>query len=308
MANAYSHGSANRHYTWVLFLFFIIAVIAIGWVFSQAMGEPLILYFAVAFSIISSFVSYFWSDKIVLMFSGAKQMTKDEIPEVYRLVENLCISSGLPMPKIYIIDDQAPNAFATGRNYEHACIALTIGILGLLEKDELEGVIAHELSHIKNKDILLATVVTVMVGVIVMLADFFRHWSFFGGRRRSDNSEGSGQVALIMTIVAIALSILAPIFATLMQLAISRKREFLADADGALMTRYPEGLAKALEKISQAPLGSMAPSKATAHLYFASPFKDDSPYRTRKLGWFGKMFLTHPPVEERIARLREMNL
>jgi len=221
-------------------------------------------------------------------------------------VENLCITAGLPTPKIYIINDIAPNAFATGRDPEHAVVAVTAGLLEKLDKSELEGVIAHELSHIGNRDILLATLVTVLVGVVVLLADWFRHWTFWGGGRRRSNQRGGGQLQLIIMIVALVFAILAPIFAYLMQFAISRKREFLADADGALLTRYPEGLARALEKISADREPLEAANRATAHLYIASPFK--AGMRGRKVGFFTKMFMTHPPVEERIAALRGMDV
>ena len=231
--------------------------------------------------------------------SNAHEIDHDSNRELYHLVENLCITAGLPTPKIYVIDDSAPNAFATGRDAKHAVVAVTSGILQKLDKIELEGVIAHELSHIGNRDILLSTIVTVLVGVVVLLADWFMRWTFFGGRRRSNDNEG-GQLQVIMMIVAIILAILAPIFATLMQLAISRKREFKADADGALLTRYPEGLARALEKISadQEPLE--VANRATAHMYIISPFKG----KDGKVGFFTKLFMTHPPVEERIAALR----
>jgi heat shock protein HtpX len=279
---------------------FLVAIILIGYVFSYALNDSAILYFAVIFSIISSFISYWWSDKIVLAMSSAREIDHDSNRELYHIVENLCITAGLPTPKIYIIDDTAPNAFATGRDPKHAVIAVTAGLLQKLNKTELEGVIAHELSHIGNRDILLATLVTVMVGMIVLLADWFRRWSFFGGRK---SNRESGQLGLIMMVAAIVLSILAPLFAYLMQFAISRRREFMADADGALLTRYPEGLAMALEKISadQEPLE--VANRATAHLYIASPFKENT---DKKIGFFTKLFMTHPPVEERVAALRGM--
>jgi heat shock protein HtpX len=296
----YANSDSNTRKTWLLMTMFFIIVMAIGWVFSRTMNAPEILYIAVAFSIISSFVSYWWSDKIVLAMSSAREIDHDSNRELYHLVENLCITAGLPVPKIYIIDDTAPNAFATGRDPKHAVIAVTTGLLQKLEKIELEGVLAHELSHIGNRDILLSTVVTVLVGVVVLLADWFWRWSFFGGRRKSDND--NSQLGAILAIVAIILMILAPIFAQLMQFAISRKREFKADADGALLTRYPEGLARALEKISadQEPLE--VANRATAHLYIASPFKG----RDGRVNFFTKLFLTHPPVEERVAFLRGM--
>lgn len=299
MATLYTHSDVNRQKTWALLAGFFVFVIVIGYVFSQAMGDSTILYIAVGLSIFSSFFSYWYSDKLVLTMSQAKRINPDDNRELYRLVENLCITAGLPIPKIYIINDTAPNAFATGRNADNAVIAVTSGLLQKLERAELEGVIAHELSHIGNRDILLATLVTVLVGFIVLLADWFSHWAFWGGSRRSrDNGGGNAQV--IIMIVALVLAILAPLFAYMMQFAISRKREFMADADGALLTRYPEGLARALEKISadQEPLE--VANRATAHLYIASPFKS----KGGRQGLFAKALMTHPPVEERIKKLR----
>ena len=306
MPTLYTHSDSNKRKTWLLMSIFLIFVILIGYFFSYAMESPAILYFVVGFSIISSFVSYWWSDKIVLKMSNAKLIKFEDNKELYRLVENLCITAGLPTPKIYIINDTAPNAFATGRDPEHAVVAVTKGLLQKLEKSELEGVIAHELSHIGNRDILLATIVTVLVGMIVLLADWFRRWTFWGGGRRRD-SEKNGQLQLIIMIVAIVLSILAPIFAYMMQFAISRKREFVADADGALLTRYPEGLARALEKISADTEPLEVANRATAHLYIASPFQGKRDKRDKK-SFFKKAFMTHPPVEDRIAALRGINI
>lgn len=305
MPTLYTQIDSNKRKTWLLLSIFFIAIILIGYVFSYALDDQGILYFAVIFSIISSFVSYWWSDKLVLAMSGARELTHDSGREIYHLVENLSITAGLPLPKIYIIEDTAPNAFATGRDPEHAVIALTSGIIQKLEKAELEGVIAHELSHIGNRDILLATLVTVLVGVVVLLADWFRRWTFWGGGRRRSNREGGGQLQVIILIAALILSILAPIFAYLMQFAISRKREFLADSSGALLTRYPEGLARALEKISADTEPLEVANRATAHLYIASPFKEDG---GRKIGFWTRMFMTHPPVEERIKALRDMSV
>lgn len=296
----YTNSASNARKTWFLMSVFLVVIIAIGWAFSWYMDAPGILYIAVVYSFIMSFVSYWWSDKIVLSMSGAREISHDSARELYHLVENLCITAGLPVPKIYIIDDTAPNAFATGRDPEHAVIAVTSGLLQKLDKAELEGVLAHELSHIGNRDILLATIVTVLVGVVVLLADWFWRWSFFGGRRKSDND--NSQIGLILAIVAIALLILAPLFAQLMQMAISRKREFKADADGALLTRYPDGLARALEKISADIEPLEVANRATAHLYIASPLKGHDGH----VGFFTKLFMTHPPVEERIAALRGM--
>ena len=295
----YTQADRNTRLTWIYISGFLVFVIGVGYVFAGAMNNSVILYVAVLFSIVMSFVSYWWSDKIVLAISKAKPIDHDNNRELYHLVENLCITAGLPVPKIYVIEDSAPNAFATGRNAEHGVICLTTGIIRKLEKTELEGVIAHELSHIGNRDILLSTVVVVMVGFITLLADWFRRWTFFGGRRRSSDNEGGGQLQLILMIIAIILSILAPIAAVLMQLAISRKREFLADADGALLTRYPEGLAKALEKISTDPEKLEAANHATAHLYIINPFKGKK---------VSKLFQTHPSIEERVAALRGMHV
>lgn len=296
MATLYTEADKNTRLTWIYITGFLIFVIGVGWVFASAMGNSGILYGAVIFSVMMSFGSYWWSDKIVLSMSGAKAVTHEQNRELYHLVENLCITAGLPNPKLYIIEDSAPNAFATGRDAAHGVICVTTGLLEKLEKTELEGVLAHELSHIGNKDILLSTVIVVMVGFITLLADWFLRFSFFGGRK-SDRE--SNQLDFIITIAAVILAILAPIAAMLMQLAISRKREFLADADGALLTRYPEGLARALEKISgdQEPLE--VANRATAHLYIANPFKGKK---------VSKLFMTHPPMEERIAKLRGMDV
>jgi heat shock protein HtpX len=298
MANLYNYSAVNKRKTWFLMTGFFIFIIAIGYFFAVAMKMPEILLFAVIISIIMSFVSYWHSDKIVLSMSGARQINRDNSRELYRLVENLCIAAGLPLPKIYIIEDPSPNAFATGRNPQNAAIAVTTGLLGKLEKAELEGVIAHELSHIGNRDILIATIATVLVGVIVLLADMFWRWSFFGGKRSSDNKHGGA----IIIVLAIVFAILAPIFAQLLKLAISRKREFAADADAALLTRHPEGLARALEKISSDPNHLQKTSRATAHMYIISPLSNGN--MGDKVSWFSKLWMTHPPTSERLARLR----
>ncbi len=298
MATLYDQSDKNTRLTWLYITGFLVFVIGMGYIFAGAMGNSNILYGAVIFSIVMSFGSYWWSDKIVLAMSGAKELNHENNREIYHLVENLCITAGLPLPKIYLIEDSAPNAFATGRDPEHGVICFTSGLIQKLEKAELEGVIAHELSHIGNRDILLSTVVVILVGFITLLADWFRHWAFWGGRSRGDN-DGGGQLRVILMIAAIVLSILAPVAAVLMQLAISRKREFLADASGALLTRYPDGLARALEKISADPEKLEAANRATAHLYITNPFKG------KKLT---KLFMTHPPIEERVEALREMNI
>jgi len=296
MPTLYTHSDANTRKSWLLLAGFFLFIITVGYIFSYALDDPSLLVIAVAVSIISSLFSYWFSDKIVLAMSSAKEIDFSSHRELYRLVENLCIAAGLPLPKIYIIEDSAPNAFATGRDPQHAVIAVTSGLLAKLDRSELEGVLAHELSHIGNRDIL----VTVLVGIVVLMADWFRRWTFWGGGRRRSN--GNNQLQAIMFFIAIFLSVLAPIFAYLLQFAISRKREFLADADGALLTRYPEGLARALEKIAADPEPLEVANRATAHLFIASPFKTDRP--GAKIGFWQKAFLTHPPAAERIAALR----
>ncbi len=293
----YTQKDNNVRLTWAYLTGFLVFVIGIGWVFSQAMGNSYILYGAVIFAVLMNLISYWHSDKIVLAISGAKPVTRENAREIYNLVENLCITAGLPVPKIYIIPDSAPNAFATGRDPKHAVVALTTGIIEKLEKRELEGVIAHELSHIGNKDILLGTVITVLVGFVALLSDFFLRWTIFGGR----DNDNKGQAQMIMMIIALILAILAPIAAILMKLAISRKREYLADADGALLTRFPQGLADALEKISSDSKGLDKANKAMAHMYIINPLKG-----RKAKGFVAKLFMTHPPIEERIKKLRNM--
>lgn len=296
MATLYTQKDKNIRLTWVYITGFLVFVIGVGFVFSQAMHSSAILYGCVLFSVLMSVGSYWWSDKIVLSMSGARPVAFEDDKELYRIVENLAITAGLPMPKIYTIDDTAMNAFATGRDPEHGVICFTTGILSRLDKAEIEGVAAHELSHIGNRDTLISTVVVILVGFVALLADWFRHWAFFGGDR---DRESDSRLQVIFLVVAIVLSILAPIAATLMQLAISRKREFLADASGALLTRYPDGLASALQKLSGDTEPLEAANRATASLYIANPFKGNK---------VAKLFMTHPPMEERIAALRGMDI
>ena len=296
MATLYTQQTKNVEKTWLLMAVFFVVVIGFGYFFSVYYGNPDILYFFVVFSIFMNFFSYWYSDKIVLKLAGAKPANRQDNFDLYTVVENLSITAGLPMPKVYIVNDPAPNAFATGRDKEHAVVCATTGLLSILDKTELEGVIAHELSHVGNRDMLLSTVVVVLVGLVSILADVFRRSLFFGGIGRSrDNEEGG-----LLMIIGIVLSILAPIFAILIQLAISRKREFLADASGALLTRYPEGLASALRKISQYSQPMVHQSSAIAHLYIADP-KGDNKSKIAKKFW--GLFDTHPPIEERIKAL-----
>ncbi len=297
---AWDQVSSNVFKTWLIMFFFsvftvgVIYVIARGFGYGQVGGLGL-TGFALIMAGIMNFVSYYWSDKIVLGISGAKELKHDENKEIYHLVENLCIAAGLPTPKIYIIDDSAPNAFATGRDPKHAAIAFTSGILQKLNKTELEGVTAHELSHVGNRDTLVMTVVSVLVGTIALLSDFFMRSMWFGGRRDRENNN------TIFVVIAIVAAILAPIIATLIQLAVSRRRELLADASGVLLTRYPEGLINALQKISgdQEPLE--AANRGTAHLYIVNPLKGRD-----AAGWMAGLFNTHPPIEVRVKALREM--
>lgn len=278
---------------------FLVFIIAVGWLFSYLLDSSVILLFAVLLSIAMSITSYWFSDKIVLGMAHAKPIEKKDNPELYRIVENLAITAGLPLPKMYIIEEAQLNAFATGRDKNHAVVAVTRGLLEKLDRSELEGVIAHELSHIGNKDMLLSTVIVVFAGIIALLSDFFLRISFLGGRDSDDNKAG----ALLM-VLGIAAAILAPIAAALIKLAISRKREFLADASGALLTRYPEALASALEKIDTdvTPMKKAAHA-ATAHLFIDSPFNEKQSHN-----WFVKLFSTHPPVEERIRALRDIKI
>jgi len=287
----YSQIDSNKRKSTLLITIFLVLVIFLGYVIGVSTGygySGLVL--AVIISIVMTLVSYFSGDKIALVSAGAKgPITQTDNPYVYRMVENLAITAGLPIPKIYIIEDPAMNAFATGRNPQHASVAVTTGIIQNLKNEELEGVIAHELSHIKNYDIRIMMLVIVLVGTVTLLADWFLRVNLF---RHSDNKQNS---TAVFALVGLVLAILSPLFAELIKLAISRKREFLADASGALLTRYPEGLASALEKISQNPT-VLRGNKATAHLYIASPFTKKS---------FANLFSTHPPIEERIKALRQ---
>ena len=294
MATLYSQAESNVRRTWFLVTMFFIFVILIGWLFSYLFDSPSILYIATGFSFAMSISSYWFSDKIVLSMTGAKPIEMKDNPDIYRLVENLCISVGMPMPKIYILEDEMqPNAFATGRDEKHAVVALTKGLLMKLEKSELEGVIAHELSHIKNKDTLLQTAIVILVGIIAMLSDMFLRSGF---RRSSNDNKGGNIIILIIGIVA---AILAPIVAQIIKASLSRQREFLADASGALITRYPEGLANALIKISSDSNEMIKANSSNAHLFISSPFRGQK---------ISNLFLTHPPVEERVKALMGMKV
>jgi len=279
---------------------FVVFITTIVYVFSKTLGYgfPLVG-FTLVIAGAMSLASYYYSDKIILGMSGAKEIKKKDNPELFRIVENLCIGAGLQMPKIYIINDSAPNAFATGRDPKNAVVCVTTGILQKLNKVEMEGVIAHELSHVRNYDIRLMAIVAILVGFVALFADIFMRSLWFGGARRDRNDRDNS--SSVFMLIGIALAILSPIIATLIQLAVSRKREFLADASGVLLTRYPEGLALALEKISKDREPLEAANNATAHLYIVNPFKG------KEIGNFlAGLFNTHPPIEERIKILRSM--
>lgn len=296
MATLYTQQSNNITKTFVLMGTFLVMVIAISYGISWYMGSSYILYIGAAFAIISSVGSYWFSDKIVLRMTNARPVTREQVPELYNIVENLSITAGLPMPKVYIVDDPSPNAFATGRDPEHAVVAATTGLLQILDRTELEGVMAHELAHVGNRDMLVMTVAVVLAGFVAIVADFFTRMLMFGGNGRDRHP-----LFLILGIVGI---ILAPIAAKLIQLAISRKREYLADATGALLTRYPEGLASALEKISTHAQPMRKASHATAHLFISDPFQEKKAGIGQKIS---SLFQTHPPAADRIAKLRAMD-
>lgn len=299
MASLYTHRDSNIRKTWLMFTVFLIVVIGIGWFFSTYFNSQDILIIAVLFAVVMNVTAYWFSDKIVLAMHRAHLISRDNNRELYNLVENLCITAGLPIPKIYIVEEAQLNAFATGRNPKHAVIAVTRGLMDHLDRSELEGVIAHELSHIGNRDMLVSTVAVVLAGFIAIFSDIFLRSMLWGGRRR-DSRNGAG--GLIM-LLGLAFAILAPIALTLMRLAISRRRESLADASGALLTRYPEGLASALEKIARDNTPMVTANNTTAHLWVDDPFN-----HLKKTPFLHKMFMTHPPIEERIAALRGIGM
>ncbi len=297
MASIYTHKDSNIRKTWFMFIGFFIVIIGVGYGFSYVYGDPSILYLAVIFSSVMSIISYWYSDKIVLKMARAVPVDMGTHPELYRIVENLAITAGLPMPRVYVVPEAALNAFATGRNPKHSVIAVTEGLLHKLNRTELEGVIAHEMSHIGNRDMLVGTVAVILVGFISLISDIFMRSVLWGGDRRRSNDGGA-----YLMIIGIALSILAPIAATLIRLAISRRRESLADASGALLTRYPEGLANALQKIADDTVPMTRANNTTSHLWLEDPFHDQ-----KKTPLFHKLFMSHPPTEERIKALREMS-
>lgn len=297
MASLYTQQSRNVWRTWLLMTGFLVFVMIVGWLISYYYNSSIILYVALAFALITNIWAYWFSASIAINSVGAKPADPDQYRELHRIVENLAITAGLPKPQVYIIDDPQPNAFATGRDKDHAVIAVTSGLLSTLDDNELQGVIAHELSHVGNRDILVMTVAVVLVGFVSVLANIFLRISFFGGGDRDRNGNP------IVMIAAVLAMILAPLAATLIELAISRKREFLADASGALLTRYPEGLESALRKIGsyQAPMRNA--STTTAHMFISNPFG------AHPAGaWIQKLFSTHPPIEDRIEALEGLKV
>jgi heat shock protein HtpX len=297
--NVYNAISANKWKTWLIMALFVLLLTTVSYIFAKASGASVVGYagFALLFSGMTSLGSYFYADKLVIATTGARQIQKHDHPELFRIVENLALATGQPMPKVYILTDPSPNAFATGRDPKHAAVCATTGLLERLNKTELEGVIAHELSHINNYDTRLMAVVAILVGSLAIIADMFMRSLWFRGSHTDRNRGGNG----IFLIIGIIFTLITPLIATLIQLAVSRKREFLADASGALLTRYPEGLASALEKIAQDPRPVRGATNATAHLFIENPFKNKE-----SGAWFASLFNTHPPVEERIKILRSL--
>src|SRR5260221_10708924 len=295
--NIYSQITANKWKTWLIMALFTIFIATVGFVYGKATGYGLSFAgFALILAGLTSFGSYYFSDKLVLATVNAQEIQKKDNPELFNIVENLCIGDGIPMPRIYIMDTDSPNAFATGRDPKHAVVCVTKGLLEKLNKVELEGVIAHELSHVKNFDTRLMGIVAILVGFIAILANILMQQLWWGGFRSRDERDNGGNIQAIFLVIGVVFAILSPIIATLIQLAISRKREFLADASGALLTRYPEGLAEALKKISEYGKPMIHQSSAIAHLYIADP---KGGFSKR----IGGLFATHPPIEARIKAL-----
>jgi heat shock protein HtpX len=292
--NLYQQRASNIRRTWALVLGFLVVVIAVGYAISWYYDDPSILVIAVVIAIAMNFYAYWYSDKLVLSLNHARPASRQEFFDFYTVTENLAITAGLPMPRLYVIDDPAPNAFATGRSEKHAVVCATTGLLRMMTRPELEGVIAHELSHVKNRDILLMTVAVVLAGFVAIAANIFLRMSFWGGGRRDNNGN-----ALLMILAVVGI-ILAPIAAKLIELAVSRRREYLADASGALLTRYPEGLASALAKLGSYTAPMRSTNLATAHLFINDPFGAKA---QGSAGWIEKLFSTHPPIQDRIKAL-----
>lgn len=296
----YKQIDANKRRTLYMFFIFFLLIIGIGWLLSYAFEAQIILWLAVIIAVIQGWVSYYYSDKIALTVTGAKPADEGQYRELHRIVENLAITGGLPKPRVYVIEEPAPNAFATGRDPKTAAVAVTTGLIESLERSELEGVIAHELAHIGNRDILVMTVAVTLVGAIVLVSDLMLRSWFWGGSRSRNDNQGGGYIILI----ALVLAILAPLFAQLISLAVSRKREYLADATGVLLTRYPEGLASALRKIARYNRPMNRANRATAHLFIDEPFGQEE---QQNQSWFSTIFSTHPPIADRVKKLMEMS-
>ncbi|HXJ66703.1 MAG TPA: M48 family metallopeptidase [Actinomycetota bacterium] len=301
----YEQIASNKRRTVLLVLFMIVLFAAVGWALAILLGGYGYVGLIVAFVIMLfvSFASYRWGDKVVLASARAKEVTPDEQPRLHNIVEGMAIASGMPKPRVYVVPENAPNAFATGRDPEHSHIAVTQGLLGMMNRVELEGVVAHEMSHIVDRDILLGTIVATLVGAVVLIAEFMLRWFWwggFGGRRGDD--KGGGAAGAVFAIVGVALLVLAPLFAQIVKFAVSRRREYLADAEGAMLTRYPPGLASALKKIAVSPHGMRSANNATAHLWLDQP----SRIQGEQMGFMEKLFSTHPPIQDRIRILEEM--
>jgi len=299
MINVYEQVDRNKIRSAIIMVLFVVFVTFVAWILAKALGFGLqAVGWALIFAGSLSFVSYWWSDKIILTISGARPADKKRDFQFFTVTENLAMSADIPKPQLYVIEDESPNAFATGRDVKHAVVCATTGLLSKLNRTELEGVIAHEISHIRNYDTRLMSIVSILAGMVVLLADWFLRGMFFRGRGRD---ERSGDIGVIFFILGIILSLLSPLIAQLIQLAISRRREFLADASAVMLTRQPDGLIRALEKISSDRKPLLEANKATAHLFIINPFKGE-----QARGWLVNLFNTHPPVEERIKLLREM--
>jgi len=300
MINVYELQDSNKRRSAVVIIVFVVFVLIVGWTFARLFDYgPGAIGIALIFSGLMSFASYWWGDKIILALSAARPADRKRDFQFFTVAENLAMAAQIPMPKLYVIEDNSPNAFATGRDPQHAAVCATTGLLQKLNRTELEGVIAHEISHVKNYDTRLMSIVTILVGMITLLSDWFLRGVNFGRGRREKEEENLGA---ILFLLGIFFALLSPLIAKLMQLALSRRREFLADASAVMLTRYPEGLARALEKISIDKEPLEVANKATAHLYIVNPLKN----LHSGVGWFANLFNTHPPVKERIRILRKM--
>ena len=303
MLNVYEQVDRNKRRSFIIMVLFVVFVVLVTWVFSQVLDlGPGVVGMGLIFAGLTSFASYYWSDKIILAISGARPADRNKDFVFYTVVENLSMAAQIPKPKLYVIEDTAMNAFATGRDPQHAVVCATTGLLQRLNRTEIEGVVAHELSHVRNYDMRFMSVVTILVGLITLLADWFLRGSrFLGGRKKGDDRTG-GQIQVVLMIVSVLLALLSPLIAQLIQLAISRRREFLADAGSALITRQPSGLVSALEKLNKDKEPLEAANKATAHLYITNPLKN----LHSGIGWFASLFNTHPPIAERVKALKGM--